>query len=80
MGLIAEGGIHGMVSPRRKKKRVEIDPRVHQLVEEYAELRAMSVTAAIHQLLLDGLSDKGFTLPSKKERERRMDNDLGLSQ
>lgn len=54
---------------KRLRKRVEVEPRVHEAIRVYADKRAMSVSVALHELVVEGLEQKGISLPEQVERK-----------
>ncbi len=51
-----------MATVKRLRKRVEVEPRLYEAIQVYAESRALSVSAALHELVLEGLDHKGLSL------------------
>lgn len=50
---------------KRLRKRVEVEPRVYDAIRRYAEKRAMSVSGAFHDLVVEALEQKGIALPAQ---------------
>jgi len=57
-----------MATVKRLRKRVEIEPRLYEAIQVYAESRALSVSAALHELVLEGLDHKGLSLTMVLEK------------
>jgi len=51
-----------MAAVKRLRKRVEVEPRLYEAIQVYAESRALSVSGALHDLVLEGLDHKGLSL------------------
>lgn len=51
-----------MATVKRLRKRVEVEPRLYEAIQVYAESRALSVSAALHELILEGFDHKGLSL------------------
>lgn len=57
-----------MATVKRLRKRVEVEPRLYEAIQVYAESRALSVSAALHELVLEGLDHKGLSLAMVLDR------------
>jgi hypothetical protein len=51
-----------MATVKRLRKRVELEPRLYEAIQVYAESRALSVSSALHELVLEGFDHKGLSL------------------
>jgi len=49
---------------KRLRRRVEVEPRLYEAVHVYAESRAMSISVALHELVIEGFERKGLSLAS----------------
>jgi hypothetical protein len=52
---------------KRLRKRLEVEPRLYEAIRVYGEARAMSVSVALHELVIQGLEHKGLSLATVLE-------------
>ncbi len=57
-----------MAAVKRLRKRVEVEPRLYEAVQVYAESLSLSVSTALHELVLEGFDHKGLSLAMVLER------------
>jgi len=57
-----------MAIVKRLRKRVEVEPRLYEAIQVYGELRAMTVSVALYELVVKGLERKGLSLAGVLEQ------------
>ncbi len=57
-----------MATAKRLRKRLEVEPRLYEAIRVYGEARAMSVSVALHELVIQGLEHKGLSLAAVLEQ------------
>jgi len=57
-----------MAIAKRLRKRVEVEPRVYEAIRVYGEARAMPVSVALHEIVIEWLDRKGLSLPGVLEQ------------
>ncbi len=57
-----------MAITKRLRKHVEVEPRVYEAIRVYGESRAMPVSVALHELVIEGLERRRLSLPGVLEQ------------